>query len=106
MKTKETRIQCLHPQGKHAPTMNADTYYLFEKAILESLKITNGLTFYQIVDNVKRYFKKNKINFNGSVDWFCISVKNHLEATGAIEVFTEKNKKMNTLKKIESPVKI
>ena len=49
--------------------------------------------------NLKKYFKKNKIKFEGAVDWFGISVKNHLEARGVVESFTEKGKKLNRLKK-------
>jgi hypothetical protein len=99
MKTKEERIQCLHPQGKHAPSISADTYYLFEKAIIEILKQKEPLAFYDLVEELKTYFKKNKIKFEGAVDWFGITVKNHLEATGVVETFTEKGKKLNRLKK-------
>ena len=98
MKT-EQRIQLLHPLGKHAPSISADTYYLFEKAIMEILKKEQPLAFYDLVDHIKTYFKKNKIKFDGAIDWFGISVKNHLEATGVIENYTEKGKKLNRLKK-------
>jgi hypothetical protein len=94
----EQRIQLLHPQGKHAPSISMDTYYLFEKAITKILQ-KEPLAFYDLVEEIKNYFKKNKIKFDGAVDWFGISVKNHLEATGVIETFTEKGKKLNRLKK-------
>ena len=97
MKT-EKRIQLLHPHEKHAPSISVDTYHLFEKAIIESLKEHQPLAFYDLVDHIKTYFKKHKIKFDGAIDWFGISVKNHLEATGVVEIFTEKGKKLNRLK--------
>jgi hypothetical protein len=99
MKTKEQRIQCLHPQGKHAPSISVDTYHLFEKAILEILKKEQPLAFYDLVDHIKTYFKNNNVKFTGAIDWFGITVKNHLEATGIIESYTEKGKKLNRLKR-------
>ena len=99
MKTKEQRIQLLHPQGKHAPSISLDTYSLFEKAIREILQQKEPLAFYDLIEEIKKYFKKNKIKFEGAVDWFGISVKNHLEARGIIETYTEKGKKLNKLKK-------
>jgi hypothetical protein len=98
MKTKGERFQCLHPQGKHAPSISVDTYYLFEKAILEVLKREGPLAFYDLVDRIRIYFKNNNIKFDGAVDWFGITVKNHLEATGVVECFTEKGKKFNRLR--------
>jgi hypothetical protein len=97
MKT-EQRIQLLHPHGKYAPSVSADTYYLFEKAITEILQQKEQIAFYDLVEEIRKYFKKNKIKFEGAVDWFGISVKNHLEAKGLIESFTEKGKKLNRLK--------
>ena len=99
MKATIQKIQCLHPQGKHAPAIAVDTFYLIEKAILESFKKKEYLSFTDLMKEVKKYFSKNKASFNGSVDWFGITVKNHLEATGIIETFTDKGKKMNRLKK-------
>jgi hypothetical protein len=99
MKTKEKRFQCLHPLGKHAPSICADTYDLFEKAIVEILKKEQPLSFYDLVDRVKNYFGKNKVKFDGAVDWFGITVKNHLEATGIVETYSEKGKKLIRLKK-------
>ena len=99
MKTKEERIQCLHPLGKHAPSISADTYCLFEKAIIEILKKEQPLSFYDLIDRIKKYFAKNKVKFDGAVDWFGITVKNHLEATGIVETNREKGKKLTRLKK-------
>lgn len=99
MKTKEQRIQCLHPQGKHAPSVSINTYYLFEKAITAILQHKQPLAFYDLVEEIKKYFEKNRIKFEGSIDWFAITVKNHLEATGIIETYAAKGKKLNRLKK-------
>ena len=99
MKRTEQRIQLLHPQGKHAPSISTDTYYLFEKVIIEILQQKEPLAFYELVEEIKKYFKKNKIKFDGAIDWFGISVKNHLEARGVVESYMEKGKKLNRLKK-------
>ena len=99
MKPKEERFQCLHPKGKHAPSISIDTYTLFEKAIIEILKQKQPIAFYELVEEIEKYFKKHKIKFVGAIDWFGISIKNHLEAIGIIESYTEKGRKLNRLKK-------
>jgi hypothetical protein len=91
------KIQLLHPQGKNAPNINLDTYKIFERAILSVLKVYQPLTFTDLSNGVKDFFMRNNVKFNGSVDWYTISVKYHLESTNKITVFVEKGKKMHRL---------
>lgn len=44
--------------------------------------------------------KTVKVEFSGLVSWYSVCVKNHLEATGIMETYMEKGKKMHRLKKM------
>jgi hypothetical protein len=95
---KEARIQCIHPEGKQAPSISADTYALFEKAIFHSLKARKQpISYTELMEEVKKYFAKQQPNFKGSIGWYGVIVKNHMEATGILKTFTEKGKKLHTL---------
>ncbi|MBV9988473.1 MAG: hypothetical protein JO301_12400 [Chitinophagaceae bacterium] len=92
------KIQCIHPEGKQAPAIAMDTYALFEKAIYHALKgKKNGLTFTQLTDEVNKCFRQQKTKFSGSVGWYAVAVKNHMEATGIIKTIMVKGAKMHSL---------
>lgn len=93
------KIQCIHPEGKHAPAIAADTYALFEKAIYHSLKAKkkNGLTFTELIDEVQKCFAKQKTKFEGSAGWYGVAVKNHMESMGIIKTYVEKGRKLHVL---------
>ena len=93
------KIQLIHPEGKSAPAIKLATYKLFEKAILNTLKIKESLTYTDIASSVQEEFSKKKIDFEGSVEWYSVCVKQHLESQGVIETFIENDKKMHRLKK-------
>ena len=92
------KIQCIHPEGKHAPSIAADTYALFEKAIYHSLKgKKQGLSFTDLVKEIEKCFKQQKAKFTGSIGWYAVAVKNHMESTGIIKTSTVKGTKMHSL---------
>lgn len=94
------KIQLLHPEGKNAPAISKDTYQIFERAMLATPKENQPVTYTDLAEGVKREFRKNKVQFSGSVSWYSVCVKNHLEATGIMETYMEKGKKMHRLKKM------
>ena len=96
MKTSN-KVQCLHPKGKQAPAIAASTYSLFEKAIYHALKGKKGVSFSALTEEIEKCFAKQKTKFDGSVGWYGIHVKNHMEATGIIKTFTEKGRKLHAL---------
>ena len=79
--------------------IDKDVYDLFSKAICHTLKKESAVTFTQLVEGVEDCFKKQKTKFDGSVGWYAVTVKNDMQSRGAIEVFTEKGKKLHRLKK-------
>lgn len=91
------RIQCLHPEGKKAPSIVAETYTLFEKAIRHALKGKKSLTFSELTEQIETYFTSHKIPFEGSIGWYAVIVKNHMESTGLISSFKEKSRKLHSL---------
>ncbi len=92
----EDKIQCLHPQGKHAPAIAATTYHLFKRAITKTLA-KEPLSYSLIAASVKEYFKKEKIAFEGSVGWYTETIKLDMEATGLIIAYMKKGKKLHKL---------
>ncbi len=81
----EERIQLKHPEGKHAVTMAKGKYDVMMKAILNSLEKNSELTHTEMTEAVKDYFRKNKIKFEGAVEWYMESVKLDLETNKLIE---------------------
>jgi hypothetical protein len=80
--------------------VDADIYDLFSKAIYHTLKKeTEGISYTNIVSGVKKCFKDMKTTFNGSIEWYTVTVKLDMEATGLIESFIEKGKKVHRLKR-------
>jgi hypothetical protein len=77
--------------------INAATYELFSKAIYHTLKSGKELTYTALVEGVHDCFRKQKTAFDGSVEWYTVTVKNDLQAKGAIETFTTKGKKLHRL---------
>jgi hypothetical protein len=80
----EQKIQLMHPAGKHAVRMDKNKYDILRKVILRSLK-AGELTHKELHKAVLADFKRTKIKFEGSVEWYMESVKLDLEATKAIE---------------------
>jgi hypothetical protein len=97
--TTAAKVECLNPNTGRRMNINKDTYKLFSKAILKTLKEKGAITFTEIVNGVYDCFKKQKTTFDGAVEWYTVSVKNDLHARGVIDVYTEKGKKLHCLKK-------
>ncbi len=94
-----SKVECLNPNTGNSIQIDKDIYDLFSKAIYHTLKKGKVLTYTQIVEGVHNCFKQQKINFDGSVSWYAVTVKNDMDARGVIEVVMEKGKKLHRLKK-------
>lgn len=101
MPTKRSnKVECLNPNTGRRMNIDADTYELFSKAICHTLKKEKkGMSYTDIVNGVKKYFKEQKTSPNGSIEWYAVTVKHDMEATGVIESFIEKGKKLHRLKR-------
>jgi hypothetical protein len=75
----ENRIQLSHPEGKNAVKIDAGKYEMMKNAITQTLS-NQPLTHKEMHEAVNKYFKKNKITFEGSVEWYMESVKLDMEA--------------------------
>ena len=96
--TKE-RIECLNPNSGGRMNIDKGSYELFSKAIYHTLKKEGAITYTQLVEGVQDYFQKQKIDFDGSIGWYTVTIKNDMQARGEIEVLTEKGKKLHRIKK-------
>jgi hypothetical protein len=85
---KEEKIQLIHPAGKKLPRIDKSKYDQMRKAILESLE-KEPLTHRQMHKTILGAFQKNKIKFDGAVEWYLEGVKLDLEATKQIQRLNE-----------------
>ena len=92
------KIQLIHPEGKNAPAISMETFTLFEQAIIAVLKKHQPLTFALMAGRVGDYLRQQRVGFQGSVPWYSVCVKQHMEATGIITTKTEQGNKMHYLK--------
>ncbi len=86
----EQKIQLKHPAGKHTIRIDQDKYDTIRKSLLNSLK-KNELTHKEILQFMTDDFRKNKIQFKGSVEWYMEWVKLDLEAGKIIERISNKS---------------
>jgi hypothetical protein len=98
-KTQSQKTECLNPNTGGRMNIDAATYDLFSKAITYTLQGDQPLTYTQIVEGVKTCFQQQQTTFNGSVEWYAVTVKNDLQSRGILEVFTERGKKLHRLAK-------
>jgi hypothetical protein len=84
----EAKIQLLHPAGKKAFKIDAGKYKVMSHAIIHCLK-KQALTHKEMLDAINAYFKKGKIKFEGSVEWYMEGVKLDLEAKKIVKRIKE-----------------
>jgi len=87
----EQKIQLLHPAGKHAVRIDRIKYDAMQSAVFNSLE-KGELTHTEMLEAITENFKKNKIKFEGSVEWYMESVKLHMEAMKIIERVSDKSR--------------
>jgi hypothetical protein len=97
-KATEKKVECLNPDTGRRMNIDKETYDLFSKAIYHTLK-GRSLPFQEIVEGVYDCFRLKNIVFNGSVEWYTITVKKDMEARGIITTVMEKGRKINRLSK-------
>jgi len=68
MAAASLKIECLNPTTGRRMYIDAATYKLFYKAISHMLK-GKTLTYTELVEGIRTYFKKQKIQFDKSVPW-------------------------------------
>ena len=97
--TTKTKVECLNPNTGGRMQIDSSVYELFSKAIYHTLKKQGPVTFTQMVEGIQECFREQQTKFDGSVEWYAVTIKNDMQARGIIEVFTQKGKKMHRLKK-------
>lgn len=76
----EQKIQLKHPLGKKAISMDKEKYGVIEKSLLKCLSGKTESTHKEILNTITEDFKKNKLKFEGSIEWHMEWVKLDLEA--------------------------
>jgi len=87
-----------HPRTGSRLRIDEETYTLFRRAILQSLRGRSGKTFSELTDAVKKIIQKRRPGFKGSVQWYTITVRLDLETRGEVETFILKGKKLNRVR--------
>jgi hypothetical protein len=96
-KTTHNKVECLNPNTGGRMNIDKEVYELFARAIYDTLRRKQPLTYTEMVKGVEAYLKQQKTRFNGSVSWYAVTVKNDMHARERIEVFTEKGRKLHRL---------
>jgi len=81
----EQKIQLKHPAGKKAVQMDKSKYDALSRVILAHLSDVGESTHSAILQAVTENFGKNKMSFEGSIEWHMEWVKLDLEARNAIK---------------------
>ena len=98
-KTAVQKTECLNPNTGGRMNIDKKIYDLLSNAIYHTLKKSGPLTFSQMVEGVHDCFKQQKTEFNGSVEWYAVTVKHDMQARGVIEAYTERGRKLHRLMK-------
>ena len=81
----EQKIQLKHPAGKKAVQMDKSKYDALSHAILTHLRNVGESSHSDILQAITEDFGKNKISFDGSIEWHMEWVKLDLEARNEIK---------------------
>ena len=81
----DQKIQLIHPDGKKAVSIDKQKYDVLKKAIISSLNINGQSTHSEILNSISEDFKRYKIRFEGSLEWYLEWVKLDLEARNEIK---------------------
>ncbi|MBI5858978.1 MAG: hypothetical protein HZB42_15200 [Sphingobacteriales bacterium] len=96
---KSKKITTTHPRTGSQFDIDSEIYEPFKAAITQSLKGSKGKTFTELTDDVVKIIRNKMPGFKKSIPWYTISIRLDLETRGVVEIFTEKGKKLNRLKK-------
>ena len=89
MKSTEEKILTQHPRGKSGKNISKQTYELFKKAIVSTLRgkeLSHSELFAQLNTTLKG-------KFSGNISWYAETVKLDLEARNIIERTASKPQK-------------
>lgn len=97
-KTQPQKVETINPNTGRKMNIDQKTYDLFSKAIYHTLLKGQPLTYTQMVEGVKDCFRAQHTVFDGSVEWYAVSVKNDMQSRGVIEAYRERGRKLHRLK--------
>jgi hypothetical protein len=75
------KIMTLHPQGLNGVRIERSKYEQVRRAIIQALRENSSLTFKELTRAVEQELTGQ---FDGSLGWYCTTVKLDLEARGEI----------------------
>ncbi len=76
------KVLAIHPDGKNGVKIDKTKYETMRSVILQALKVCPEQTYKQLVEAVRQTLADA---FEGSIEWYCITVKLDLEARGILE---------------------
>lgn len=87
----EQKIQLKHPAGKKAVSMDKAKYDVLKNNLISHLKSKGESTHGEILQAITDNFRKNKIKFEGSIEWHMEWVKLDLESRKEIKRLGDKS---------------
>lgn len=89
----------VHPRTGRKMNIDSKIYDFISKAIYQQLKKNKSMTWTDLSNGVKEYVAAKEGNFEGSVEWYAISIRNDMQSKGIIQTYKEKGRTMNALAK-------
>lgn len=82
----DEKILTLHPQGKRGFAISKPKYDTMKNSVIETFTDFNELTFTELTNETHQ---KLAGKFDGSINWYVVTVKLDLEARGILERVTQ-----------------
>lgn len=76
------KIMTLHPEGKKGVNISKAKYDQIRETVLAIMENQTGITYTALADAVGQRLEGK---FDGSIQWYTVSIKLDLEARGIIE---------------------
>jgi len=96
MNTKQT-VGCTNARTGRTIQIDRSVYDLISSSILHVLQRQAPLTYTQLVKAVEHHLKEINEKIDGSLSWYTVTIKSHLEQTRKIRTWEEKGKKWHAL---------
>jgi hypothetical protein len=92
------KVICSNPNSGREIQIDASIYHTVREAIEKTLKQNkDSLTYSEIVKGVKKSFQLSKAKFQGSLEWYVVTIKQDMVAKGIIDTWLEKGSRLHKL---------
>jgi len=96
MNAKQT-VGCTNARSGRTIQIDKSVYDVVSSSILHVLQLQAQLTYTQLVKAVEQDLSNKNKQIDGSLSWYTVTIKSHLEKIKGIRTWEEKGKKWHAL---------